>query len=345
MSLRLAALDLLLRLREKPYLARETDFPRARARMERLSRVFSLPPGARLREAPLGPVPALRIDAPPRGPSGAPPARTGGAAAGAAPAAPPANQPPDQAPDAKAAPPAAPVLVWLHGGAYCLGSPRTHAALAANLARRIGAAAILPDYRLAPEDPFPAALDDAAAAWAALLAEGVAPSRIVLGGDSAGGGLAFALLARLIAEGAPLPAAAIGFSPWADLTQTAPSLASLARRDALIPVRRFAEIRDRYLAGADPRDPRASPVLARFAGAPPAFLQSSRAEVLRDDARALAARLRADGVAVTHDEWARTPHVWQMYHGFLPEADRALATAAVFLAGVLARETAPPAQL
>lgn len=310
MSLRLLALDLILRLREKPYLARETDFPRARARMEReAARIFRLPPGALPRAAPLGPVPALWIDREGAGP-GSPPG---------------------------------PVLLWLHGGAYCLGSPRTHAALAASLAGRLGATAILPDYRLAPEHPFPAALEDAAAAWVALLATGVAPGRVALGGDSAGGGLAFALLARLLAAGAALPAAVVGFSPWADLTQTAASLAALARRDALIPVRRFAEIRDRYLAGADLRDPGASPRFGRFAGAPPVFLQSSRAEVLRDDARALAARLRADGVRVVHDEWARTPHVWQMYHGFLPEADRALDAAAGFLAGEMGRETAPSA--
>ncbi|MBP7001197.1 alpha/beta hydrolase fold domain-containing protein [Amaricoccus sp.] len=296
MSLRLLAVDLVLRLREKPYLARETDFPRGRARMEREAARFPLPPGAVLRDAPLGGVPALRLDGPEGGP----------------------------------------VLLWLHGGAYCIGSPRTHAAMAARLARAVGAAAVLPDYRLAPEHPFPAALDDAAAAWAALLAEGVPPHRVALGGDSAGGGLAFALLHRLLAEGAPLPGAMLAFSPWADLTQTAASLGALARRDALIPVRRFAEIRDLYLGPADPRDPRASPVFGRFAGGPPAFVQSSRAEVLRDDARALAARLAADGVAVVHDEWARAPHVWQMYQGFLPEADQALDRAAAFVAATLA---------
>ncbi len=296
MSWRLLAINLVLRLREKPYLARETDFGRARARMEAEARKLPMPAGARLVDAPLGRVSALRIAGPAEGP----------------------------------------VILWLHGGAYCLGSPRTHAAMLAALAARAGARAVLPDYRLAPEHPFPAALQDARAAWDALVGEGVAPARIVLGGDSAGGGLAFALLQLLLAEGVR-PGAALAFSPWADMTCSAESLRTLARRDALIPARRFADIRDLYLDGADPRDPRASPVFGRFAGAPPVLIQSSRVEVLRDDARAMAARLRADGAEVEHDEQRRVPHVWQLYQGVLPEADAALDRAAEFLAATLPR--------
>ena len=123
----------------------------------------------------------------------------------------------------------------------------------------------------------------------------------------------------------------VAFSPWADLTGTSGSLRSLARRDALIPVRRFAEIRDLYLDGADPRDPRASPVFGRYAGAPPVLIQSSLVEALRDDARAMAARLREDGVAVEHEERPAVPHVWQLYQGLVPEADAALDRAAAFL--------------
>jgi acetyl esterase/lipase len=210
-----------------------------------------MPPGAQFAEAPLGGLPALRL----------------------------------------AAAPAAPVILWLHGGAYCVGSPRTHAAMVAALAGRLGAGAVLPDYRLAPEHPFPAAPEDALAAYAGLLAEGTAPGRIVVGGDSAGGGLVFALLHMALAAGLPMPAAALAFSPWIDLTGGGQSLRTLAWRDVLIPVRRFAEISAIYLAGADPRDPRASPHLGDLAGAPPVLIQASRAAIARASSRRTSARL------------------------------------------------------
>ena len=297
MSLRLGALDLWLRLVEKPRLARARSVPAARARMERL--VALMGEGVKTEPVPLAGMPALRL----------PP--LGGAA----------------------------VLLWLHGGAYCLGSPWTHAPLAAALARRAGIGAVLPHYRRAPEHPFPAAVEDARAAWAALRAEGWPASRIAVGGDSAGGGLVFALLHGLLAEGEAPPACVVAFSPWIDLTLAGASLAELARRDAFLPVHRLAEVRDLYLAGADPGDPRASPHRGRFRGAPPALIQASRSEVLLDDARMMAARLAADGVEVTLDLWNATPHVWQFYHGRLPEADTALDRAAAFLARHLPLKT------
>lgn len=295
MSWQLWALDAWLRLNEKPRLARERSVAAERARMEaNAALAFPVPPGLwqEVRLPAAPPLAAWRLPAP----------------AGAG------------------------VLLWLHGGAYCLGSPRTHADLVLALARRAGTGALLPDYRLAPEHVFPAAVEDALAAWAALRTEGVPPARIALGGDSAGGGLAFALLHILLAAGAAVPACVVAFSPWVDLTLSGASLRRLARRDAFLPAARIAEIRDQYLAGADPRDPRASPHLGRFAGAPPVLIQASRAEILRDDARLMAARLAADGVAVALELPRAVPHVWQAYHARLPEAAAAMDRAAAFVA-------------
>jgi monoterpene epsilon-lactone hydrolase len=301
---RLVATNFWLRHVSKRYLRWENDIARARTGMERLLSLSPMPPGTRLLRRALAAhgrtLPAVRIGRDP----------------------------------------AAPLLLWFHGGAYCLGSAQSHAAVTAALARRIGAGGCLPDYRLAPEHPFPAAVEDARLAWRALLAEGHEPGDIVLGGDSAGGGLAFALLHLLLAEGAPPPAAVVAFSPWCDLTGEAESLRSLAERDVMLPVERFAEIRDLYLAGADPRDPRASPVFGRFRGAPPVLILASRHEALRDDSRAMAARLREDGAAVVHEEWDSVPHAWPLFQGLLPEADRALDRAAGFL---LARGVGVPA--
>jgi acetyl esterase/lipase len=123
----------------------------------------------------------------------------------------------------------------------------------------------------------------------------------------------------------------VAFSPWTDLTLSGGSLRALARRDAFLPAARMAEVRDQYLAGADPLDPRASPHLGSFPGAPPVLIQASRAEILLDDARMMARRLAAEGAEVTLDLARGTPHVWQVYHGWLPEADAALARAAAFV--------------
>lgn len=296
MSWQLTALDYWLRTVEKPRITRENDVRHARARLERVSWLLSPYPATRAEERPLGHLPALRV----AGPSGTE-GRT---------------------------------LLWFHGGGYCLGSPRSHLELAAAVARRAGGGVAVPAYRLAPEHPFPAAADDARAAYHALLAEGCDPARLVVGGDSAGGGLALALLHMLLAEGAPPPAGVVAFSPWTDLTLSGESMTTLAGRDALLPAGRVAEMRALYLAGADPTDPRASPILGAFTGAPPVLIQASDAEILRDDATAMAARLRADGVAVTLELWPGTPHVWQAFGRRLPEAAAALERAGAFVGGL-----------
>ncbi|RMD92953.1 MAG: alpha/beta hydrolase, partial [Alphaproteobacteria bacterium] len=201
------------------------------------------------------------------------------------------------------------LLLYLHGGAYVIGSSRTHKAMVARLCALTGAEAFLPDYRLAPEHPFPAAFEDACAAWSGLIERGYRANEIVIGGDSAGGGLALATLAHLCQSRRPPPAAAFAFSPWTDMTLSAPSLKENARADPLLPAARVAEARDYYLAGADPRDPRASPLFAAFPGAPPVFLQVALTEILRDDTLRMAEHLSSQGADVVTDLWPDAPHV------------------------------------
>jgi acetyl esterase/lipase len=223
------------------------------------------------------------------------------------------------------------VLLFLHGGAFLLGSMNTHKHLAAAMAKRISARAFVPDYRLAPEDPFPAAPDDAIASYRYLLAEGFDPGSIVVAGDSAGGGLALVLLHDLARHGLPMPAATVTFSPWTDMTLSGETLRSNARWEALIPTQKIPQAAELYLNGASKRDPRASPIFGTFDGASPVCIQASRAEVLADDSVRMADVLSAHGVPVELNFWQRTPHVWQIFQGIVPEADEALDAAAAFL--------------
>ncbi len=216
------------------------------------------------------------------------------------------------------------VILYIHGGAFVFGSPRTHAAMMAQLARRTGARVFLPQYRLAPEAPFPAAKQDLRQAWDGLLAQGIAPSDIVLGGDSAGGALALGLLAELCADGADGPAALFGFSPLTDMAHSSESFTQNARREAVLPASRAAECSEAYLGGCDPADPAVSPVHADFTGAPPVWITVGDTEILRDDAHAIAARLRECGVTVQLDEKHDLPHVWPILHNILPEARQTL---------------------
>lgn len=222
------------------------------------------------------------------------------------------------------------MILYLHGGAYVAGSPETHAAMLARLSALSGLPVFAPDYGLAPECPFPAALEDAEAAWRHLLRLGYRPEQIGLGGDSAGGGIAFALLSRLCRAGTP-PGAAVGFSPWADLGGGGASRQSNARADPLLPAERAAEVAEMYLQGHPAEDPDASPVFAEFPGAPPVLLQYSETEILRDDTIRLAHRLRGFGAEVTLQRWADAPHVWQFFDGWIPEARAALVAAGAFL--------------
>ncbi|MDE3123034.1 MAG: alpha/beta hydrolase [Paracoccaceae bacterium] len=232
------------------------------------------------------------------------------------------------------------VILYLHGGAFVAGSPATHQGLAARLSRLAGVPVLMPDYRLAPEHPFPAALEDAETAWRHLYDVGYDPDRIALGGDSAGGGIAFALLSRLCRAGAP-PAAAFGFSPWVDLAGRGASVVQNARADPLLPASRMAEVVEMYLGQTSALDPEASPLEAEYPGAPPVLIQHSQTEILRDDSLRLAARLRGFGAEVTLQSWPTPPHVWQIFDGWLPEAREALEMAGAFLRAALKPEGLP----
>lgn len=227
------------------------------------------------------------------------------------------------------------VILYLHGGGYILGSPKTHSAMLATLCEMTGLRACLPEYRLAPEMPFPAAVDDALRAYRALLDRGYQPQHIVLGGDSAGGGLTLALLQRILQSDLPSPAGAFVFSPWTDLTFSGDSLTANKSNDPLLPGERIEHLRDMYAGGTNPQHPLISPLFGDYTGAPAVFVQVGSTEILLDDAQRLVARLKEQKVAVDFEVWPDTPHVWQMFHGQIPEADKALEKAARFINSVL----------
>lgn len=221
-------------------------------------------------------------------------------------------------------------ILYFHGGGYVAGGARTHRALAARLSLLSGIEVHLPDYRLAQEAPFPAAFDDACAAWDDLMARGYGPGDVVLGGDSAGGGLALALLAHLLSR-RQRPAGLFAFSPWTDLALESRSLDDNSGRDPILPRSRVEELVGIVLGGGDPRDPRVSPLHADWSSPPPVYLQASETEVLYDDSRRMAERLAAAGGRVRADYWPDAPHVWQLLDGWIPEARDALSRTAEFV--------------
>lgn len=232
------------------------------------------------------------------------------------------------------------IVLHLHGGGYLVGSAKAYEGMLGRLSELAGLPVVAPDYRLAGEAPFPAAFEDALAVWDALVSEGCPPGRIVLGGDSAGGGLALALLAALCRRGTP-PAGLYAYSPWTDLTGSGPSIEANAARDAVLPASRLGDLVAMVLDGADPADPRASPLFADFSGAPPVYFQASRCEILLDDTLRMAERLRSAGGRVEVDLWPDAPHVWQLFDGWIPEAREALTRTAAFVARCL-RAPPPP---
>lgn len=217
----------------------------------------------------------------------------------------------------------APVLLYLHGGGYVFGSLKTHADLIVRLAVASGLRTLAIEYRLAPEHPYPAALDDCVAAYHWLLRRGVSPRRIVVAGESAGGGLALTSLCKLRDEGDPLPAAAVGISPWCDVAMTFPSIDGNEPYD-FTNRRQATAWGAMYRAGADPRLPEISPLYADLTGLPPLLLQVGSAEMLADEVAAFAQKAEDAGVEVTLETWEHMFHIWHFAALVLPQGAAAI---------------------
>jgi epsilon-lactone hydrolase len=223
------------------------------------------------------------------------------------------------------------VLLWFHGGWYSMGSPLAGAALSSDVALRTGARIVSVDYRLAPEHPYPAALEDARAAYRALLDSGVSPRDVAMVGESAGGGLVVSTLVSLVEEGLPQPAAAVLFSPWADLTLSGESMSSKVGIDPVFdPEKVRVRVAD-YVGDADPADPAISPIFADLSGLPPLLIQAGSYEILLDDSVRLAARAAAADVSVSLEVTPGVPHVFQAFAPVLDEGDAALDNVTRFL--------------
>ena len=223
------------------------------------------------------------------------------------------------------------VILYFHGGVYVIGSAAASVPLVADLSRRTNAKVVTVDYRLAPENPYPAAVEDARSAYQGLLSQGVEASNIALAGESAGGGLAVALLLAIRDGDLPMPSSAFLMSPYTDLTLSGSTIHDKEDVDPLFTAEVLRMRVDAYVAGADPSDPLISPVFADLRGLPPLLIQGGSHEILLSDATRLAAKAAEDDVAVELEVTPGVPHVFQGYAAFLDEGDAALNRAAAFL--------------
>jgi len=233
------------------------------------------------------------------------------------------------------------VLMFFHGGGYCSGSILSHRRMVTEAGRAAGVRTLAVSYRLAPEHPFPAALDDARLAWRFLRSEGIAAAHIAIGGDSAGGGLSVALINTLREEREALPACAWLVSPWTDLTVSGSTLVTKDETDPIIHKAYLQELANAYLGGRiGAKDPRVSPLYADVRNFPPALIQVGSAETLLDDATRFAAVLGAADVPVTLEIWPRMIHAWHLWNARLEPGRRALASAGAFIRRHLGTGTA-----
>lgn len=232
--------------------------------------------------------------------------------------------------------PVAPVVFYLHGGAYVRGSIVSHLDLIGRLARVCGGRALALDYRLAPEHPFPAAIEDATAAWRWLLEQDVTPGQVVLAGDSAGGGLSLAAMLQWKAADLPLPTGAVLLSPWTDLTFSGGSIESKAGDDPMLTLDNLSDCANKYLAETAADHPLASPHFADLSGLPPLQVLVGESEILLDDSLRLVERAQAAGTSVELERWPEMPHVWPAFASVLPEGETAVQRMGSFMKRVLA---------
>ena len=228
-------------------------------------------------------------------------------------------------------------VLFLHGGGYTVGSPATYRHFTWRIAAATKARVLAIDYRLAPEHPFPAALEDALASYRWLLSGGADARQVVIAGDSSGGGLALGLLLKLRDNGLPLPAAAVVLSPWTDLALTGASLVTNAGADPMLNASELPALAAAYLGGSDPRESYASPLYGDPTGLPPALIHVGSDEILRDDAVRMAEKMRGAGCTVELEIWPRMPHVWHLLAPFVPEANAAITRIGGFVERIMRR--------
>lgn len=222
-------------------------------------------------------------------------------------------------------------ILYLHGGGFVMGSINTHRGMISRISRAAGARALAVNYRLAPEHPFPAAVEDSVYAYRWLLRQGLDSRRIAIVGDSAGGCLAVASLVKLRDEGGQLPAAVVCLSPWVDLEARGKSMVENATLDPIVNSQGIRMLSKLYLQEEDPRNPLASPIFADLSGLPPMLIQVGSTETLLDDARRLAQRAKEHGVDVILECWEEMIHVWHFFAPVLPEGRQAIERVGEFI--------------